>query len=59
MLKIKTDSVNDQRDKSMDKASVVFLKLYARNRGKYKGWNEVRSYTLPITKEIKPGAEDV
>jgi len=45
--------------KPKDKANTVFLKLYAKRRGKYKGWSDVRAETLPITKEIKPGADDV
>jgi hypothetical protein len=54
MKKIKNDPLNDQRDKSMDKANVVFLKLYAKRRGKYKGWSDVRAETLPGENEIKP-----
>ena len=37
----------------------TFLKLYAKQKGKYKGWSDVRAETYPITKEIKPGADDV
>ena len=37
-------------DNQRDKASTVFLKLYAKRRGKYKGWSDVRAETLPIDK---------
>jgi hypothetical protein len=56
MKKIKNDSVNDQRDKPLEKSVVVFLKMYAKRRGKYTGWGDVRAETYP-TKEIKPGAD--
>jgi hypothetical protein len=59
MKKIKNDPLHHQRVKSMDKANVVFLKLYAKRRGKYKGWSDVRAETLPITIETNPGANDV
>ena len=59
MKKIQTNPLNDLRHKPKDRAAIVFLKYYIKNRGKYKGWDELRSYTLPITKEIKPGADDV
>jgi hypothetical protein len=41
------------------KANQVFLKLMARQRKPKNPFDELRSYTLPITKEIKPGADDV
>ena len=50
MKKIKTDPVNDQRDKPLEKSVVVFLKMYAKRRGKYKGWSDVRAETLPSDK---------
>ena len=45
--------------KQKDKANTVFLKLLAKNKCKANPWGVVRSETLPITKEIKPGADDV
>jgi len=36
--------------KPKDKANTVFLKLYAKRRGKYKGWSDVRAETLPSDK---------
>ena len=45
--------------KPKDKANKVFLKLYAKQRKPKNPFDELRSYTLPITKEIKPGANDV
>ncbi len=44
--------------KRKDKANTVFQKLYPKHKPK-NPFDEVRSYTLPITKEIKPGADDV
>ncbi len=41
------------------KANQAFNKLLARLRKPKNPFDEVRSYTLPITKEIKPGADDV
>ena len=56
-------------DKTMDdilrdtkhnkKANTVFLKLLAKQKKPANPFDELRSYTLPITKEIKPGADDV
>ena len=40
------------------KANTVFLKLLAQQKKQKNPFDEVRSYTLPITKEIKPGADD-
>ncbi len=45
--------------KQKDKANTVFLKLLALQRKPKNPFDEVRSYTLPITKEIKPGVDDV
>ena len=59
MKKIQTDPLNDLRHKPKDRANIVFLKYYIKNRGKYKGWSELRSKTLPITRDTKPGADDV
>jgi hypothetical protein len=52
------EQIYDNRKKH-DKANTVFIKLLAKNKRKANPWGEVRSYTLPITKEIKPGADDV
>ena len=41
------------------KAKEVFLKLLALQKKPKNPFDEIRSYTLPITKEIKPGADDV
>jgi len=41
------------------KANQVFNKLLALQRKPKNPFDEVRSYTLPITKEIKPRADDV
>ena len=51
--------LESQMHKRKDKANTVFLKLYAKLNKPKNPFDEVRSYTLPITKEIKPGAEDV
>ena len=45
--------------KPKDKANAVFLKLYAKLNKPKNPFDEFRSYTLPITKEIKPGVDDV
>ena len=58
MKKIQTDPLNDLRHKPKDRANIVFLKYYAKRRGKYKGWSDVRAETYPA-KEIKPGVDDV
>ena len=50
MKKIKNDPLNSQRDKSMDKANVVFLKLLAKQKSKRKNWSDVRAETLPSDK---------
>jgi len=39
------------------KANQVFNKLLALQKKPKNPFDEVRSYTLPITKEIKPGAD--
>ncbi len=41
------------------KLKEVFLKLLVLQRKPKNPFDELRSYTLPITKEIKPGADDV
>ena len=41
------------------KLKEAFLKLLAKQRKPKNPFDEVRSYTLPITKENKPGADDV
>ena len=51
------ESLNNR--KSKDRAQYVFNKLLALQKKPKNPFDEVRSYTLPITKEIKPGAEDV
>ena len=53
MIKIQTDPLDDLRRKPKDKANTVFLKLYAKRKGKYKGWSEVSAETYPIENEIK------
>ncbi len=45
--------------KHNSKANQVFNKLLAQQKKPKNPFDEVRSYTLPITKEIKPGADDV
>jgi hypothetical protein len=52
------EQIYDNRKKH-DKANTVFIKLLARQRKPKNPFDELRSYTLPITKEIKPGADDV
>jgi len=47
------------KHKPKDKANEVFLKLYAKQKKPKNPFDEVRSFTLPITKEIKPEADDV
>ena len=51
------EQIYDNR-KKRDKASQAFNKLLARLRKPKNPFDEVRSYTLPITKDIKPGADD-
>ena len=51
------EQIHDRR--KHEKASVVFNKLLSRQRKPKNPFDELRSYTLPITKEIKPGADDV
>ncbi len=51
--------IENLRDtKHNKKANIIFNKLYPKHKPK-NPFDEVRSYTLPITKEIKPGADDV
>jgi len=51
------EQINDKR--KHDKANQAFNKLLARLRKPKNPFDELRSYTLPITEEIKPGANDV
>jgi len=47
-MKTKIDRTKEQiidRQKKKDKATTVFTKLYAKRRGKYKGWGDVRAET--------------
>jgi len=55
----KTLEENLRDTKHNKKANTVFLKLLAKNRCKANPWGVVRSETYPITKEIKPGVDDV
>ena len=48
------EQIYDNRKKH-DKANTVFIKLLARQRKPKNPFDEVRSYTLPIIKESKPG----
>ena len=41
------------------KLKEAFLKLLVKQKKPKNPFDELRSYTLPITKEIKPGADDV
>ena len=50
------EQINDRR--KHEKASVVFLKLLAKNRCKANPWGVFKSETYPIAKEIKPGVDD-
>ena len=59
MKKIQTVPLNNLGHKPKDRANIVFLKYYIKNRGKYKGWSELRSKTLPITRDTIQGADDV
>lgn len=47
------------RQNSQSKANVAFQKLLAKNKAKKNPFDEVRSYSPPITRESKPGADDV
>ncbi len=53
MIKIQKDLLNDLRRKPKDKANTVFLKLYAKRRGKYKDWNSLNAETYPKDIENK------
>jgi len=55
----KTLEENLRDTKHNKKANAVFLKLLAKNRCKANPWGVVRSESYPITKEIKPGVDDV
>jgi hypothetical protein len=48
------EQINDNHKKH-DKANTVFIKLLARQRKPKNPFDELRSYTLPIIKESKPG----
>ena len=48
------EQIYDNRKKH-DKANTVFIKLLARQRKPKNPFDELRSYTLPIIKESKPG----
>ncbi|UCH65561.1 MAG: hypothetical protein JSW63_00045 [Ignavibacterium sp.] len=41
-----------KRDRTRDKATIVFTKLYAKKRGKYKGWNSIEAKTLDVTDKL-------
>ena len=41
------------------KLKELFHRLLAKQKSKHKDWSDVRAETLPITKEIKPRADDV
>jgi len=45
--------------KHKKKADTVFLKLYAKLNKPKNPFDEIRSYTPPSMKEIKPGVDDV
>jgi len=59
--------MKNNENKSMDdilrdtkhnkKANTVFLKLYAKLNKPKNPFDEIRSYTPPSMKEIKPGAD--
>jgi len=50
------ESLNSR--KSKDRAHYVFNKLLALQKKQKNPFDEVRSYTPPSMKEIKPGADD-
>ena len=51
------EQINDRR--KHDKANQAFNKLLARLRKPKNPFDELRSYTLPIIEESKPGVDDV
>jgi len=59
MKKTDTNKSLKENLRYSEKANIVFLKLYAKLKKPKNPFDELRSYTLPITKEIKPGADDV
>ena len=61
MKNYETKSMDDiLRDTTHNsKAEQVFLKLLAKQKKGRNPFDEIRSYTLPVTKEIKPGTENV
>jgi hypothetical protein len=61
MKKIKNteQSVFKPLEHKRDKAQEVFWKLYARNNGKRNPFDDIGTETLPIKKDVKPGADDI
>jgi hypothetical protein len=61
--------MKNNENKSMDdilrdtkhnkKLTKLFLRLLAKQKSKHRDWSDVRAETYPITKEIKPGVDDV
>jgi hypothetical protein len=45
--------------KPKNKANAVFQKLLARNQAKKNPFDKTREISYPITKDFKPGADDV
>ncbi len=41
------------------KLKEIFFKLLAKQKSTRRDWGVIRSETYPITKEIKPGVDDV
>ena len=58
MKKTDTNKSLKENLRHSEKANTVFLKLLAKQRKPKNPFDELRSYTLPITKEIKPGVDD-
>jgi hypothetical protein len=52
-----TDQLN-VNVKKKDKAQEVFWKLYAKNNGKRNPFDDIRTETYPITKDVKPGVDE-
>ena len=51
-MKTKIDqSVKKQKNEQRDKATTVFLKLYAKRKGKYKDWDSINSEIYPNREE--------
>jgi hypothetical protein len=51
--------INLRDTKHNKKANEVFNKLLTKQKSKRRDWSDVRAETYPITKEIKPGVDDV